>query len=431
MAGRWDAVDLLRGSPHGQRPPRAPPRVGEGLQGPLPAVPDHAGSHRAPASRLGQPRAAGRDRSREGARAAVQAGHRGLRRGRLQRALPGVRVALRRGLDRADGAVRRLVRHRARLLDDEQRLHRVRLVAPAAALGRGAALRGPPGHPVLPPLWHRALLARARPTGRLPGRGGPVGLRALPGHRSGRRPPGVDHDAVDAGLQRGRGRRSRHPLRAYRCARRRTGPRAGRRGRGPALAGSGGVRDLDRAGPGGLALPETVRPAARRRQRGTRRGRRLRRHRGRLGPRPSGSGVRRGRRADRPAGGSPGPEPGRARRHVRRPGHPVGRTLREGRRSRGHRGPPQPGAAGRGGAVRAQLPPLLALRDAPPVLGQDVVVRAHVVPPGRPPAGERGHRVAPRAHQARPLRQVAGGQRGLGPLAGPVLGHAASDLALP
>ena len=34
----------------------------------------------------------------------------------------------------------------------------------------------------------------------------------------------------------------------------------------------------------------------------------------------------------------------------------------------------------------------------------------------------------PGAHQARPLRQVAGGQRGLGPLPGPVLGHAAAGV---
>ena len=49
----------------------------------------------------------------------------------------------------------------------------------------------------------------------------------------------------------------------------------------------------------------------------------------------------------------------------------------------------------------------------------------------RPDArGQRGHRLAPRAHQARPLRQVAGGKRRLGAVAGALLGHAAADLGV-
>ncbi len=49
----------------------------------------------------------------------------------------------------------------------------------------------------------------------------------------------------------------------------------------------------------------------------------------------------------------------------------------------------------------------------------------------RPDAGrEREDRVAPGAHQARPLRQVAGGKPGLGAIARALLGHAAADLAL-
>ena len=40
------------------------------------------------------------------------------------------------------------------------------------------------------------------------------------------------------------------------------------------------------------------------------------------------------------------------------------------------------------------------------------------------------HRLAPRAHQARPLRQVAREQRRLGAVARPLLGHAPADLAL-
>ena len=43
---------------------------------------------------------------------------------------------------------------------------------------------------------------------------------------------------------------------------------------------------------------------------------------------------------------------------------------------------------------------------------------------------QRDDRLAPRAHQARPLRQMAGEQRRLGALARPLLGHAAADLGV-
>ena len=60
-------MGLLRGPAHGQRPARPPPRVGPGVQGPLPPVPDHAGPRRPPQGRLGLPRPAGGDRGGEGA----------------------------------------------------------------------------------------------------------------------------------------------------------------------------------------------------------------------------------------------------------------------------------------------------------------------------------------------------------------------------
>ena len=84
-------------------------------------------------------------------------------------------------------------------------LHRVGLVAPPAALRPGAALRGPQGGAVLPPLRHRAVEPRARPARRLPRRGGRVGLRPPPPGRPGPRGP--------------RRRRSGSP-----CGRRRRGP---------------------------------------------------------------------------------------------------------------------------------------------------------------------------------------------------------------
>ena len=67
------------------------------------------------------------------------------------------------------------------------------------------------------------------------------------------------------------------------------------------------------------------------------------------------------------------------RRRVRRPGPAVAGPVREGRRRRDHRRPPRPRPARRRGAVRAQLPPLLALRHPAHLLGQDVLVRPHGV----------------------------------------------------
>ena len=79
--------------------------------------------------------------------------------------------------------------------------------------------------------------------------------------------------------------------------------------------------------------------------------------------------------------------------------------------------------------VRALLPALLALRHAADLLRQDQLVRAHDGAQGRAAGRQRGGRLVPRAHQARPLRQVAGEQRRLGALARALLGHAAADLA--
>ena len=78
------ALDLLRGAAHRERPAGHPPRVGPGLQGPLPPLPDDAGPRRRPQGRLGLPRAPGGGRGREGARASTQARDRGLRHRRVQ-----------------------------------------------------------------------------------------------------------------------------------------------------------------------------------------------------------------------------------------------------------------------------------------------------------------------------------------------------------
>ena len=82
------------------------------------------------------------------------------------------------------------------------------------------------------------------------------------------------------------------------------------------------------------------------------------------------------------------------------------------------------------GDLRALLPALLALRHAAALLREVELVHPHDRGP-RPDAGrERDDRLAPRARQARALRQVARGQRRLGPLARALLGHAAADLGV-
>ena len=80
--------------------------------------------------------------------------------------------------------------------------------------------------------------------------------------------------------------------------------------------------------------------------------------------------------------------------------------------------------------LRALLSALLALRHAAPLLREVELVHRHLEG-ARPDARQqRDDRLAPRAHQARPLRQMAREQRRLGALARPLLGHAAADLAL-
>ena len=356
------ALDLLRGPADGQRQAGAPPRVGPGVQGPVPPVPDHAGPRRPPQGRLGLPRPAGGDRGREGAGPHQQAPDRGLRHRRVQRPLPPVGRALRPGLGVAHRAVRRLDRHRRRLPHPRQQLRRVGVVAGAPALGQGPALRGPPGQPLLPPLRHGAVVARAGPARRVPRRGRPGRLRPLPrGGRRGR-PAGVDDHAVDADLQRGRRRRPRHRVRPG--ARRRGRPRHGD-GRGPGGRGGQRRRALLRARPRRRPLQPAVRLPAARRRRPAGGGRRLRDHRGGLGHRPHRPRVRQ-RRHGR------GQAPRACRCSTR--SAPTARSTSGSRRGPG--GPSRTptarssstcterGPARRRPGVHPLLPPLLAVRHA-------------------------------------------------------------------
>ena len=301
------------------------------------------------------------------------------------------------------------------------------------AVGARPALRGPQGRPVLPARRHRAVLARGRAG--LQGRRGPVGLREVPRPRArrsaarGRRAADLDHDAVDAGLQRrGRGR----PRAALRAHDRR--PRA-RRGAGRARArrGRAGRRPLPRPRharrPLRAAVP--VHPRLRVRREGPHGpARRLRHRRGRHRHRAHRDRVRRGRLPARRRAGAERHQPGAPGRHLRRADRPVRRPLGQGGRPGPRRRPAlaRPAAARRG--LPARLPALLALRHAAALLRQAVLVHPHLAA-ARPAAGRQRHRrLAPGAHQDRPHGQVAGEQRRLGDLARALLGHAAADLAL-
>ena len=305
-------------------------------------------------------------------------------------------------------------------------------------------LRGPQGRPLLPALRHGALLARGR--ARLQGRRGPVDIRALPVARRGRErerrvAAGLDDDAVDAARQRRGGGGARCHLRASAPRRRDRDPGRGRWSRGCSARES---RSLDRF-PGSELVGRSYRgPVFALEDGGPRRRlprprRRLRHHRGRHRPRPHrprlrrrrlrGRGRERDLRSDQPRHPL---QPGRPRRQIRPPGERLRGRLRQG--PRGHAGadrrPRQARPALPRAGLRARLPALLALRHAAALLRQVELVRRHLAGPRADARQQRDDRLAPRAHQARPLRQMAGEQRRLGALARPLLGHAAADLGV-
>ncbi len=80
--------------------------------------------------------------------------------------------------------------------------------------------------------------------------------------------------------------------------------------------------------------------------------------------------------------------------------------------------------------LRALLPALLALRHAAALLRETVVVHRNVALARGAARGERDGAVVSATRQAGPLRGLAEEQRGLGTLAGALLGHAAAGVAL-
>ena len=120
---------LPRRSHHGQQPDGRPPRLGSGLQGPLPALPRHARPGPALAERLRLPGTVGRGQRRARPRLHEQARHRGLRHRRVRQPLQAARADVRGA---ADGAV-----HPTRHVDGLERPRR----APPAARPAGCRPR--------------------------------------------------------------------------------------------------------------------------------------------------------------------------------------------------------------------------------------------------------------------------------------------------
>ena len=298
-----------------------------------------------------------------------------------------------------------------------------------AGLGEGPLDGGPQGGPVLHALRHGALLPRAGP--RLQGRGRPVRLREVPAAGRARRVAArLDHDAVDARASRRDRRGPGGDLRPGPPRRRHAHPRGGARG-ARARRGRGGGRHDE-----GLGAPRTALRASVPVHHGLRR---ARPHRPRGGLRVGGGrdrgrshrrGLRRGRLQARDRERPDHPEPGPPERQLRRQRRPVRGHAREGGRPAHRRGAPGVREALPRGRVRALLPALLALRHAPHLLREERLVRPDDRDEGRAARGQRDDRLAPRAHQARPLRQLAREQRRLGALARALLGHAAAGVAL-
>ena len=174
-----------------------------------------------------------------------------------------------------------------------------------------------------------------------------------------------------------------------------------------------------------LRLHHRLRAARAHRARG-----RLRHHRRGHRPGPHRDRLRRGRLPARRAVRDHPPKPGAAGRHLRRADHRFRRALRQGGRRRHHRGAAASAAAAARRDLRARLSALLALRHAAPLLREVELVHPHHRGPRPDARRERDDRLASRAHQARAVRQVAGGKRGLGAVTRALLGHAAADLGV-
>ena len=293
------------------------------------------------------------------------------------------------------------------------------------------------GRPLLPPLRHRAVEPRVAAGGYRDVSDPSVYVR-LPVDRA---PPAAERGTSCSCGRRRRGRSS--PTRPWRSTPSSTYVRArADDGRVAVLAAALVERVLGEGAevltrfPGSELLgtayvpPFRFIPARPTARRAIRSAGRLRHGRGRHRPRAHCDRVRRGRLPPRRAAGLNVVNPVRldgtyderigpyAGRWVKDADPDLIEELRE----------PRPAAAGR--ELRARLPALLALRDAAALLRQAVLVHRHEPDQGSAAGRQRDGQLASRAHQARPLRRLAGGQRRLGALARALLGHAVAGVAL-
>ena len=120
---------------------------------------------------------------------------------------------------------------------------------------------------------------------------------------------------------------------------------------------------------------------------------------------------------DRPRAGVAGVQAGGRRGALQRPGAGLRpRALREGRGPDDHPGPHRARRAVPRRDDRARVSVLLALRHPAPLLRAVGLVRADHRGEGAAARGQRRGELGPRPHQARPVRQLAREQRGLGDL---------------
>ena len=233
---------------HGQQPDGRPP-PGPGAEGRLPALQGATRVRDAVPERLRLPGPARRGRGREVARTEFQTRDRDLRPGRVRCEVPGTRRALRRRDDGSVEAARHVDGLGQRLLHLLGHEHRVHLALPQGGAPPRLAVQGPPLHPVVPPLRHVTLEARAGRRGELRGARASLARGPLPAARTRR---GVarrlDDDAVDAAGQCRSRRQARRRVRAPR--RRRLGRRGALSRRALRRAGQGrGARRPSLRGP--------------------------------------------------------------------------------------------------------------------------------------------------------------------------------------
>ena len=429
-------MELPRRADHRQQPDGRPPRLGPGVQGCLPAVPRDARRGPTLAERVRLPGPVGRGQRRAGPGVHEQAGHRGLRDRRVRLALQTARPDLCRPPDGAERPARDVdglerpgrappparpprggslpahddrgsgrachrqrrdarraaghARRRRQLLHVQQREQRPDLGLPQGMPSPRLALQGPRHDAVVRALRDRHLADGDERGLRRPRGSGPHDPPAAR-RSAGRGPAGMDDDAVDADLERGRGGRTGAAL------------RQGPPGRCDPLAREGhsqagldrnvrGPRGAAWLGAGRLALRRPVRRPARgpeglRDRRLTDRGGcavrapRRRLGRGRRGGgdrhRPRRPGLRRGGLRPRQGARPADDRPARRERHRRRWVRIADRARRPRRDRSDRRAPEARGPLLPPRALPASLSALLAMPDPARLPARRRVVHQH------------------------------------------------------